>query len=365
MYFEWYPYESFGLDILACGWMSLTLYLIPSMLRRFGDVFAIAGYWFMLILLCVVQRIFLDTESFGSFFGMLRVLSWGLFFFGPIACWMTWQWHSDEGSKRVFVGLGVVLTLIGVDAFLVEPNLLTVTTYVVQDERIHRPQRVVLLADIQTDTINLHTRQALSKAARLKPDLLVYAGDYLQHAFWKDYQANIEPFNQLLFEYELDGIPSIVVEGDAEYRWGNQWHALFEGTQATILDPSDRTLWEDIEIIGLTMMDSKNGVVLERSKKRRFTIMVGHNPNFALKRPDADLYLAGHTHGGQVVLPFLGPLITFSDLPNEQVAGRTELDNGATLIVSQGIGMERYDAPRLRFLCRPEIVVIDLRPMNE
>lgn len=366
MYFEWYPYESFGLDVLACSWMSLTIFFIPRILDRFGDLIAIAGYWVMLILLCVLQQVFFDTESFGSFFGMLRVLSWGLFFFGPLACWMTGNWHSDLGSRRVFWGLGFLLSLIGIDAFLIEPNLLTVTTYVVKDEKIRRPTRIVLLADIQTDTINLHTRQALSKAARLQPDLLVYAGDYLQHSFWKDYQANIPQFNQLLFEYGLDGIPSIVVEGDAEYRWGNQWHALFEGTNVTILDPSDKTLWQDIEVIGLTMMDSKNGVVPDRSSTsvNRFSILVGHNPNFALKQPNADLYLAGHTHGGQVVIPFLGPLITFSDLPNEQVAGRTKLDNGAILIVSRGIGMERYDAPRLRFLCRPEIVVIDLMPLE-
>ena len=90
--------------------------------------------------------------------------------------------------------------------------------------------------------------------------------------------------------------------------------------------------------------------------------MIGHNPNFALQRPDADLYLAGHTHGGQVVIPFIGPLITFSDLPVDQVAGRTDFTNGSTLIVSRGIGLERYDAPRLRFLCRPEVAVIDLLP---
>ncbi len=111
-------------------------------------------------------------------------------------------------------------------------------------------------------------------------------------------------------------------------------------------------------------MDSKYGEVLHRSNPKRFSILVGHNPNFALEEPAADLYLAGHTHGGQVVLPFLGPLITFSDLPNAQVAGRTDFPNGSTLIVSQGIGMERYDAPRLRFLCPPELVVIDLMPMD-
>ena len=364
MYFEWYPYESFGLDVLACVWMLLVLWLLPKVLNRWGDVITIGFYWLMMGLLCLWQQLLFDTESFGSFFGMLRVLSWGMFVFGPLACWIVYKWHLDIPSRRIFLGMGAFLSLIGVDAFWVEPNLLKVTKYVVQNEKIQEPKRIVLLADIQTDTINRHTRRALRTASELNPDLLVYAGDYLQHSFWKDYQANIAPFNALLFEYGLDSIPSIVVEGDAEYRWGNQWHALFEGTNATILDPSDRTLWNDIEIMGLTMMDSKEGRVLERFNPKRFSILVGHNPNFALQNPDADLYLAGHTHGGQVVFPLLGPLITFSDLPNAQVSGRTDLSNGATLIVSQGIGMERYDAPRLRFLCVPEVVVVDLMPLN-
>jgi predicted MPP superfamily phosphohydrolase len=35
---------------------------------------------------------------------------------------------------------------------------------------------------------------------------------------------------------------------------------------------------------------------------------------------------------------------------------------GRTLVVSSGVGLERGDAPRLRFLCRPEIVVIHVEP---
>ena len=110
------------------------------------------------------------------------------------------------------------------------------------------------------------------------------------------------------------------------------------------------------------MHDSKKGLNLKNTNFNRFTIILGHNPNFSLKRPKADLYLAGHTHGGQVQLPFIGPLITLSDVPKEQAHGRSDLPDGTTLIVSRGIGMERYDAPRLRFFCPPEIVVIDLIP---
>jgi predicted MPP superfamily phosphohydrolase len=43
----------------------------------------------------------------------------------------------------------------------------------------------------------------------------------------------------------------------------------------------------------------------------------------------------------------------------------TDLGNGRKLVVSRGIGMERGGAPRLRFLCRPEVIVIDLLPLQQ
>jgi hypothetical protein len=94
----------------------------------------------------------------------------------------------------------------------------------------------------------------------------------------------------------------------------------------------------------------------------RFHIVLGHSPNFALGRVDADLLVAGHTHGGQVRLPWIGPLMTLSAVPRAWAAGTTRLDSGRTLVVSRGVGMERGDAPRLRFLCRPEIVIVEIVP---
>jgi len=91
-------------------------------------------------------------------------------------------------------------------------------------------------------------------------------------------------------------------------------------------------------------------------------VALGHRPDFALGDVRADLLLAGHTHGGQVVLPFIGPPITLTAVPRSWASGRTELDGGRTLVVSRGVGMERGYAPRLRFGCPPEILVIDLVP---
>jgi predicted MPP superfamily phosphohydrolase len=70
-----------------------------------------------------------------------------------------------------------------------------------------------------------------------------------------------------------------------------------------------------------------------------------------------DLILTGHTHGGQVRLPFIGAVVTNSTLPTKLAMGLSRL--GRTLLhVSPGLGTSKY-AP-FRFLCRPEATILDL-----
>jgi predicted MPP superfamily phosphohydrolase len=72
-----------------------------------------------------------------------------------------------------------------------------------------------------------------------------------------------------------------------------------------------------------------------------------------------DLVLAGHTHGGQVRIPLLGPLASNCDLPLDQARGPSR-HGSVWLHVSAGLGHSRY-AP-YRFACRPEATVLDLVP---
>jgi uncharacterized protein len=93
-------------------------------------------------------------------------------------------------------------------------------------------------------------------------------------------------------------------------------------------------------------------------------IVAGHAPDFALTLASsmkADLILAGHTHGGQVCLPWLGPLRHISAVPAWLAAGGLHEIDGTPVHVSRGIGMERASAPQMRLLCPPEICVIELR----
>jgi len=93
-------------------------------------------------------------------------------------------------------------------------------------------------------------------------------------------------------------------------------------------------------------------------------IAFAHYPRAALAlRPNSrvDLVVAGHTHGGQVVLPLVGPPIVLSPLPRSIAAGGLHALDGNALYVSRGVGMERGQAPRIRFLCPPEITVLTLQ----
>lgn len=72
-----------------------------------------------------------------------------------------------------------------------------------------------------------------------------------------------------------------------------------------------------------------------------------------------DLILAGHTHGGQVCLPFKGALVTNCDLDTERVKGlssHTAAGRTAALHVSAGLGTSPF-AP-YRFFCRPEATLL-------
>ena len=75
----------------------------------------------------------------------------------------------------------------------------------------------------------------------------------------------------------------------------------------------------------------------------------------AMAADGADLILAGHTHGGQVCLPWVGALVTNCDLPRRQAKGLSGWQESA-LHVSAGLGTSPYTP--IRLACRPEATVL-------
>ena len=93
-------------------------------------------------------------------------------------------------------------------------------------------------------------------------------------------------------------------------------------------------------------------------------VVLSHTPAVVLEasRRGLEAVLAGHTHGGQVRLPFFGPPITLSRVPRAVAAGGLHELDGRRIYVSRGIGWEHGHAPRVRFLCPPEVTLLELTP---
>lgn len=104
--------------------------------------------------------------------------------------------------------------------------------------------------------------------------------------------------------------------------------------------------------------------LLKRSPEVDFALCVVHDPApyLDIARAGFDLAIAGHTHGGQVRLPFVGSLVTNSDLPNALSMGAHWVD-GTLLFVTPGLGTGKFGP--FRFLAPPEASVLELVPRGQ
>lgn len=269
-----------------------------------------------------------------------------------------------RNSRRVTVlcvAGATLLLAVAADAFLNEPHWLEVSRITFRSPKLRRPVRVALIADFQTDRIGEYERSVFARVLSEKPDLILMAGDHLQEARAPAMVALREEFRNLIREAKVSAPMGVyAVRGNIDRP---DWARVFEGLGVVTVQKTRSMDLGELRLTCLSMEDSFNAN-LSVPPSDRFQIVLGHSPDFALGQAQGDLLLAGHTHGGQVRIPWFGPIMTESRIPRAWAAGVTPLTGGRTLVVSRGVGMERGPAPRVRFLCRPELVVIDIVPQD-
>jgi len=297
-------------------------------------------------------------------FHLLRLYAYAIFLHGPLVLLGT-AWASRTNPMRISgacLASAVLLLAVAADAFLIEPTWLEVTELSFESPKLTRPLRIAVVADLQADHIGAYEKRVLSRVMEAQPDLILMPGDYLHEPDPERRDELARQLRSLLQEVGLAARLGVyATRGNIE---DDDWHRIFEGLPVTPILTTETFDLGEVQLTGLDLPTSFDVTARIPARSERYHIVFGHAPDFALGSVEADLLIAGHTHGGQVRLPFLGPLITFSRVPRSWAAGVTRLPGGGdrTLVVSRGIGMERVRAPRMRFLCRPEIILIDLRP---
>ncbi len=287
------------------------------------------------------------------------------------------------GGAGLAAGLGALAWAAGYEAHAFRLRRVEVPVLA----RGARPLRVLHLTDLHLTPSDAKRVAWVRSLAALEPDLVVDTGDNLAHldavptvldalepllhlpgAFVlgsNDYYAPI-PKNPLLYF----GGPSRVKVTTAELPTSTLVDALTGAGWADLTNRRDvlEVRGRRVELAGMDdphlRRDRMPGP--DAGDPGALRLGVVHAPYRraldALAADEADLVLAGHTHGGQVCVPFVGALVTNCDLPTRYAKGLhrwTGADGGEPwLHVSAGVGTSPY--ARIRFACPPEATLLTL-----
>lgn len=202
-----------------------------------------------------------------------------------------------------------------------------------------------------------------------KPDLLLLTGDFLiGHVFDKDSEQHLQTLIEVLSPL-AKSIPSFGILGNHDY-WTNA-DAVREMLQASDIRDMTNTVFPvsrgnaDFYICGVDDIWEGNvrlDEVVANLPRDGAAILLAHEPDFAdvsAATGRFDLQVSGHSHGGQVVLPFYGPPV-LPYLGQKYHTGLYRIGN-MFQYTSRGVGMAILPA---RFNCPPEITLFTLSTKN-
>jgi predicted MPP superfamily phosphohydrolase len=252
----------------------------------------------------------------------------------------------------------------------IEPFQLGITHLEIQTTKLPPGQRVrlVQLSDLHIERITRRELDLIERVRDLGADYILLTGDYLNFSYIGEPRA-IADARQVLGKLQAQ-VGIYAVRGTHQVDPNALLPILFEGLPIHWLRNEHLTVSHNghkITFAGASCTRKREidlpavNQALSDVSPDLFTILLYHTPDLVAEAAgkNVDLYLAGHTHGGQIRLPLYGAMLTGTEIGKRYEMGRYDV-NGMTMYVSRGIGMEGMAAPRARFLCPPEIVCIDV-----
>jgi predicted MPP superfamily phosphohydrolase len=217
--------------------------------------------------------------------------------------------------------------------------------------------RIVHLSDFHLRRFGATERRVAELVREAKPDLILITGDYGNSG--RTPAALAELLRDLKTPYGCFG-----VTGNNDFIFANR--KLLGSAGVILLENETRLIGEGGRGIQLVGQDywkpSSLNSILGAEKKPAYTIFLHHKPEAVdelrhlQQGQQIDLILCGHTHGGQVCLPFWGAIFTESKYHKKYERGLYDVD-GVPMYVNRGTG---WVILPVRFLARPEVAIIDL-----
>ncbi len=259
-------------------------------------------------------------------------------------------------------------------AAAIEPARLALTRLEVQTAAWppgSEPLKILHISDIHLERYAGREQRLLQLAHDCRPHLIAITGDYLNLSYNRDELAK-KQLAALLAELHAPlGVFATLGSPPVDLR--EEIVPLLEALPLALLRDEWRTVrpgqQQELTLLGV---DCTHHLDIDAPKLEQLAsaapggaprLLLYHSPELM---PQAvangiDLYLCGHTHGGQVRLPLVGALLTSSRLGRRYVMGLYR-EGQTHLYISRGVGLEGLSAPRVRLLAPPEITLVILSP---
>jgi hypothetical protein len=253
-------------------------------------------------------------------------------------------------------------TLLVIYGFIIEPSTIRITKINKSMDKANSKLHFIHLADVHLEKFSVREGKILKVIKDLNPDFILFTGDFLSLSHNRDPDSInqvINLFNQinsLVPVYYVSGSPAVDIEEIVVLIQDNI-SATRLNNEKLIIVKND----VEVNLIGVTSTHKPQNdvkVIPSLIEKDKINILMYHSPDliYEIKREDQiQIMLSGHTHGGQVRIPIWGAFFTGSLYGRKLQSGMYRIHD-TLLYISRGIGLEGMGAPRVRFLCSPEII---------
>lgn len=270
--------------------------------------------------------------------------------------------------KKAVTGIALFLLIIilaGIVSLFASYKLLTISSYSVSHQKLLQNINAVVISDLHGSGFGKENKRLVNKIAKLDPDVIFTVGDMLNN--------NTEDLSALDSLYEdlaqIAPVYSSLGNHEIAHPRRSEIEDIFR-KHSTFLHNE----YKEITINGTNIrigalaayhpsFEDLNEYLRDFADTDKFTLLLSHCPEYyfwGINKVKIDLMLSGHSHGGQVIVPFKGGLFA------PEQGWWPKYDYGvfheemATLVVTRGLGSSKQKAPR--FNNPPEILSLTLSP---
>lgn len=263
---------------------------------------------------------------------------------------------SLPSAKLAVLGLCIIVCAVSWGCFRAFQPIIRTETITTEKLAPREQYKIVLVSDIHLGKIlgYEYAEQLVSTINQQQPDFVLIAGDILDERIkYVQKENSLKPFNNLHSTYG-----TFAALGNHDYLDDNlKWQKMLTENKINILQ-NESIICNQLKITGLTDYSRDKSITalqkLAENNADYYSIVIDHQPRRIEAASDSgyDLYLAGHTHTGQL---FPNRLVTKKMYALDY--GRKDFGS-LTAVTSSGYG---FWGPPVRTEASPEIVVINIK----